>query len=339
MTPDIGASTAAAVSSARDDRPLAYYPDSSPEAVAEGVELLENAGWRVLAEPLGSAEEMAARVAELQPRVLMVAYLPVTDAVLSAAPSLRVVSCAAVGVDNVDLESAARHGIVVCNVLDAATEEVATHAVAMALMLVRRIAQLDRHVRSGGWSFEAGGVPRRTSTLTLGIVGLGRIGQAVARLAGPFFAGVVGFDPFVAAPPPGVRPASFEECLALSDVVTLHLPLSARTARLVDGNALALMRAGSYLVNVARGGLVDAIALRAALDSGRLAGAALDVTDPEPPALDDPLRSHPHVVLTPHAAFYSAEGLRAYVVGQAENVIAWAATGTPLSSVEAGSSA
>ncbi len=266
----------------------------------------------------------------------MISSLPVSDAVLSAAPALRLVSCGSVGVDHVDLAAAARRGVAVCNVPDASTEEVATHAMAMALMLVRGIGVLDRHVRSGGWSFEAVGIPRRTSTLTLGLVGLGRIGRAVARLAEPCFAGIVGCDPFVAGPPAGVRHVSFEECLRESDVVSLHLPLNPTTVHLIDADALSLMPRGSFLVNASRGRLVHPEALLAALDSGRLAGAALDVTDPEPPPADDPLRRHERVVVTPHAAFYSADAVRNYVVRQAENVVAFARTGSPNSPVVVG---
>jgi D-3-phosphoglycerate dehydrogenase len=205
----------------------------------------------------------------------------------------------------------------------------------MALALIRRVPFLDRHVRDGGWSFEAAGTAGLPGELTLGIIGLGRIGRRLASLGRGLFARIVGHDPLVTADrwPPAVERVELDECLRASHVVSLHLPLTEETQRLIDRRALALMPSGSMLVNVSRGGLVDEDALMEALDRGQLAGAALDVTDPEPPDVGGRIRNHPRILLTPHAAFYSAQTPDRYVVRQAENVVAWKLHGRPLNPV------
>ena len=318
-----------------DPRPLVLYTDPEGVDLQRPTRLLERAGLRVVVEEMRDADTLTRRSAELRPVALLVTYLPVNDAVLVAADSIGLVSFCSVGFDSIDLAAATRRGVWVSNVPDAACEEVACHALAMALGLVRHLTFLDRDVRAGGWSYEATGTPRRLSELTLGVVGLGRIGSRLAEIASPLFSRVVGHDPLLpqAAFPPGVTPLGLEDCLAAADVLSLHLPLTAATHNLIDRAALARMPAGAYLVNVSRGALVDPAALVAALDDGRLAGAALDVTDPEPPAADDHVRTHPRIQVTPHAAFHSAQALEAYLLSQAKNVIAWARSGVPLTPV------
>lgn len=309
--------------------PLALYVD--PEGMDLPIGLLSGAGFVPRIASPHSEAELIEVVRATQPRALLVSYLPVSDAVLAAAPELGIVSVGAVGYDCVDVEAATRRGIWVTNVPDAATDEVATHALSMALALVRHLPFLDRHVRAGGWEYDATGVPRPIGELTLGIVGLGRIGRRLAELAHGLFGAVVGCDPLLAKPqwPAAVRRMELEECLGCSDVLSLHVPLSAETTRLLHARTLRLLPSGAFVVNVSRGGLIDRDALVAALDSGALAGAALDVADPEPPAAEDPLRQHPRVLLTPHAAFYSERALKNYALMQAANVIAWHHEGTP----------
>jgi phosphoglycerate dehydrogenase-like enzyme len=309
--------------------PLALYVD--PEGMDLPIGLLSGAGFIPrIASPRGEAELIEV-VRATQPRALLVSYLPVTDAVLAAAPGLRIVSVGAVGYDCVDVDAATRRGIWVTNVPDAATDEVATHALSMALALVRHLPFLDRHVRAGGWEYDATGVPRPLGELTLGIVGLGRIGRRLAELARGLFDAVAGYDPVVQQHqwPPAVRRMELEECLRASDVLSLHVPLTADTTHLLDARTLGLLPNGAFVVNVSRGRLIDGDALLAALDSGALAGAALDVAESEPPAPDDPLRHHPRVLITPHAAFYSKRALKNYALMQAANVIAWHHEGSP----------
>ncbi|MDN4613839.1 C-terminal binding protein [Leifsonia sp. F6_8S_P_1B] len=267
---------------------------------------------------------------------LMLGYGDVDEEVLEALPRLRMVALASMGFDNVDVVAAARRGVAVSHIVGAATEEVATHALALALDALRGISAYDRSVRAGVWDLEVVPVQPRISGLTLGVVGMGRIGAALAERARPLFGRIVGHDPFLPDDRirrQGVEPAGLEEVLRSADVVSLHLPLTEQTAGLIDADALATMRQEAVLVNVSRGGLIDTGALRAALDAGRLRGAALDVLDTEPPGAGHPLIGHPRAIVTPHAGFRSAAALDDYVRLQAENVLAWARTGIPLTPV------
>ena len=262
---------------------------------------------------------------------MLVQYAPITAAVFEALPQLGLVSRYGVGVDAVDTDAAQRHGVWVCNVPDYGTTEVALHAVAMLLALLRNLAGHDREVRTGHWDYHLGGELRRPSSLTLGVVGLGRIGRMTAERAAPWFSAVVGYDPYL---PDFAWPEVFErveilDLFARSSAVTLHLPLTEDTRGLVGVDLLARMPTGSYLVNTSRGGLVDLDALLGALDSGRLAGAALDVLPQEPPPNDHPLLSHPRALITPHVAWYSAEAEAELRRKAAQNIVDWAQTGRP----------
>jgi D-3-phosphoglycerate dehydrogenase / 2-oxoglutarate reductase len=239
---------------------------------------------------------------------LLTQYAPVTAEVLARLPECRAVGRYGTGVDNVDAVAARARGVALVSVPDYSLEEVANHTTALILTLVRGVVRLDASVHAGRWDFRGAGRLRRASAQQLGVVGLGRIGDAVASRAQTLGFAVAGYDP--AAPDAGrVRRLPFTELLATSDVISLHVPLSEATRHLLDDAAFALMKPGAVLVNTARGGLVDADALVRALDSGRLAGAALDVLDPEPPTTGNPLLRDERVIITPHAAFYSEESL------------------------------
>lgn len=252
---------------------------------------------------------------------LIVQYAPITADVLEALPACRVVGRYGVGLDTIDVRAAAALGIQVVNVPDYCTNEVADHAMGLILSLTRGIVPLDRGVQRGIWDFRLGGEIRRASTQRLGIVGLGRIGTAVARRALSFGYQVVGSDP-LDREVPGVVVTSLEELLETSDVVSIHAGLDATTHHLIDEVALRRMRPTAILINTSRGGLVDTLALATALKEGRLAGAGLDVLEEEPIASDHPLRGLSNVVLTPHAAFYSAESLEEMKRKVADRVVA-----------------
>lgn len=216
-----------------------------------------------------------------------------------------------VGYDNVDIKTAGALGIAVANVPDYGTEEVADHAMALALALLRNLPPLLAQTRAGGWDWKIveGRVPR-LSHLTFGIIGLGRIGTAVALRAKAFGFKVVFYDPYLS---PGVEKAlgltrvdELADLLRMADVISLHCPLTDETRGMIDREAFKLIKPGSFLINTARGGIVDQTALKEALQKGILAGAGLDVVSSEPP--DDPeLTGMENVLLTPHAAFYSRE--------------------------------
>jgi C-terminal binding protein len=234
-----------------------------------------------------------------------------SDATLSRAGRCVGIVRAGVGYNNVDIGAAAARGIVVCNVPDYGAEDVADHAVMLLLAVARHLIDANAAIRAGGWDYRRVlGAPRLRGK-TLGIVGCGRIGTAMALRAKPFGLDVVFYDPYLKPGMDkalGIRQAdSLPELLGQSDFVSLHCYLDEKSYHLIGGEALAAMKPGAILVNTSRGPVVDEGALLAALDAGRLAGAGLDVVEREP--LDDErLRSHPRVLLTPHCAFYTAEG-------------------------------
>jgi phosphoglycerate dehydrogenase-like enzyme len=316
--------------------PLAVYTDVVGVDPAPGVALLEEAGFavRVLAtdDPARIAGEAAETVA-----LLIGGYTPVSAELMAALPRLRMVATMSVGFDMVDVHAARARGIWVANVPAAATEEVAVHAFAMGLSLLRGSPFLYRAVREGRWDDVIEPLAR-PSAATLGILGLGRIGCRVASLAQAAYGRVIGHDPLLEERvwPVGVERVERGELLASADVISLHLPVTSETHHVIDASALARVRRGAFLVNVSRGALVEPGALLAALDTGRLGGAALDVLEVEPPEPHDPLVRHPRTLVTPHAAYYSGDAARAYVVEQARNVVAWRRDGRPLNVVVAG---
>jgi D-3-phosphoglycerate dehydrogenase len=248
---------------------------------------------------------------------------PYTRRILEQLGRVKVISRPAVGFDQVDIEAAAELGIVVTHVPDYCTDEVSDHALALLLGLHRRIPWLAWAIRDGRWaqapvyggdrpaSFHAGEVPgprRQLRDQTLGIVGFGRIGRRVAEKARGFGLRLLAHDPYLpadAGAPYGVTMTDLDSLLAEADLVTIHCLLNAGTHGLIGAAQFARMKPTAVLVNTARGPIVDPDALVAALQGGQIAAAALDVTDPEPPAADSPLLSLPNLILTPHSAYYS----------------------------------
>ncbi|MGW1891165.1 C-terminal binding protein [Streptomyces sp. NPDC002004] len=309
-------------------RPVVVFTDPEELEPGPGVRLLEDAGFEVRIARGRDPEGIAAVAHDAV--ALIVGYACVDDALLARLPELRILATMSAGYDMVDAEAVRRRGLWLANLPDAATEDVAVHALASALSLVRHLPEADAAVRGGGWATGFTALPRRAGELTLGLVGMGRIARELARLAAPVFGRVVGYDPRATAWPEGVdRLASLDALLAVTDVLSPHVPLTEETRGLIGADSLGRMRPGGYLVNVSRGELVDPDALLAALDGGRLAGAALDVLPVEPPPAGDPLLTHPRIRLSPHSAFLSDASRRAYVTGPAENVLAWQRTGRP----------
>jgi len=262
---------------------------------------------------------------------LLLQYAPVSAKVLDARPEIRIASRFGAGYDTVDTDAARDRGVWVCNSPDYGTGEVATHALAMALGLVRHLPAFDRDVRAGRWHYTSTGPLQRPTSLTLGIVGLGRIGKRMAELSRACFGRIMACDPYIGetAFPDHVGRAGLEALFRESDIVSLHVPLNDETRGMVNARLLDLMKPGSMLVNTARGSVVQIDPLLAALDSGRLGGAALDVLPREPMPPDHPVMRHPRILLTPHAAFYSVEGEKELRRKAAQNLIDWARTGRP----------
>lgn len=229
---------------------------------------------------------------------------------LERLPSLRIVATCSVGFDHIALEEARRRGVWVCNVPDYCVEEVADHTIALVLALLRGVVELDRDVRAGGWNHMAAGTLRRFAGTRLGVVGFGRTGRAVAARGLALGFEVWAADPAVPAETiasAGARPAELDQLLAACAAVTLHLPLTPETEGLIGARELARLPAGAVLVDTAREQLVDTGALVRALEEGHLGGAALDVLAVEPPTDEAPAPRAPRLVVTPHAAWYSAE--------------------------------
>jgi glyoxylate reductase len=247
----------------------------------------------------------------------------VDEALLDAAPDLRAISNYAVGTDNVDLEAATARGIPVGNTPDVLTDATADLAFALLLALARRIPEGQAQVREGRWrTWEpANGLGADLAGATLGIVGRGRIGDAVARRAEGF-----GMDVLASSRRSGVP---LEELLERADFVSLHCPLTPATRHLVGTEALARMKRSAYLINTARGGVVDQVALRLALLAGEIAGAALDVTDPEPLPADDPLLEAPNLLVVPHVGSATVRTRERMAEMAVENLLA-ALAGRPM---------
>jgi len=233
-------------------------------------------------------------------------FSPVTAAVVGAMQKSRIIVRYGIGVDNVDLKVAAAKNIPVCNVPDYCIDEVADSAMAMILDLVRKISAHAFLIRSGKWELA---VPLKElfvlNEMTVGIVGFGRIGRAVAARLKPFRAKVVVFDPVVdaaAVKAEGCTPVSFDELLQTSDLVTLHCPSNDKTKQMMNAETFGKMKKGAMLVNTSRGTLVKTDDLVAALESGQISAAAVDVTDPEPINMDSPLVKMDNVIINPHLA-------------------------------------
>lgn len=270
--------------------------------------------WAEIAEALAAADAVIVRTA------------PLPAEAIRAASRLRVIAKHGVGVDNIDLSAATARGIPVAVTASANATSVAEFAFAQILALAKLSAKMDAAVRAGDWAARHRLVPIELAGKTLAIVGFGRIGRRVALRALAFEMRVVVHDPYVAAQAvlaAGCEPVErLEDALAATDVLTLHCPLTAETRGLIDRRRLARLPPGAFLVNTARGGIVDEAALADALRSGRLAGAALDVTVREPLPADDPLLAVPNLLLSPHVAGVTAESARRMALEAAENVLA-----------------
>ena len=292
-------------------------------------ELLREAGMDVAAAQCRTEDDVIAAAAGCAG--VLAQYAPMNAKVFAARPEIRIVSRFGAGYDTVNLEDARRFGVWVANSPDYGVGEVATHALGMALSLVRHLHRFDRDIRAGTWHYASTGELARPAQLTLGILGLGRIGKRMASVSRNIFSAVLACDPYVIDTdfPAFVGRVSKEELFRRADVVSLHVPLSDETRGMVDRRLLSLMKKGSFLVNTARGAVVRVADVLEALESGRLAGAALDVLPKEPPEADDPILAHPKLLLSPHAAFYSVEGERELRTKAAQNLIDWARTGRP----------
>jgi D-3-phosphoglycerate dehydrogenase len=251
---------------------------------------------------------------------------PITAEVMAKMPKCRIIARYGIGVDTIDLDAATRAGIIVTNNPTYCIEEVAEHTMALLLACARKIALYDRLVRAGRWEVPPGKPIYRLVGRTLGLVGFGNIARAVAVRAAAFGMRVLYADPFVKEgqfDAPGKK-AEMDVLLREADFVSLHPPLTPETRKLMNDAAFSKMKPSAFLINCSRGPVVDTEALVRALDAKRIAGCALDTTDPEPLPDPHPLRGRDNVIVAPHAAWYSEQamaGLQAGAPGEVRRVL------------------
>lgn len=272
---------------------------TAPSLALGAVSLIEGAGGVLhYTAPYPNEATLVALARAVDPVAIISRQGTITAAIMDAAPRLRIVARHGVGVDDVDLDAAQARGVMVTRAPGSNTRAVAEHTMAVLLALIKRLPAHATTIAGGGWRGDV--VSGDVAGLRLGLVGAGDIARAVARLAEAFGLHVT---VFARNGTPGLKAApSLAGLLAESDILSLHIPRTPATIGLIDGDALATLPRGSWLINTSRGGVVDEVALLNALDRGHIAGAALDVFAQEPPAVGDRLRTHPAVIATPHAA-------------------------------------
>ncbi|MGG5819078.1 hydroxyacid dehydrogenase [Falsiroseomonas sp. HW251] len=294
----------------------------APEAVA----ILEQAGYAVpCTSAYPSEAELLAAIAEHRPIALLHRQGIINGTVMdAAAPALRVIARHGAGVDGIDLPAAKARGLTVTRAAGANSRSVAEHAMALMLSLLKDLPSVVEGMRGGVWE-KTSRMTRDVEGTSLGILGYGAIGSKVARLADAFGMRVFAFDPLIAPgalPGPGERVADLHGLLVRAEVLSLHCPLDATTRGMIGATELALLPRGAILVHTARGGIVDEAALLAALDSGQVSWAGVDVFAKEPLDAESPLRRHPRVLPTPHLAANTPRGAVGMSTGAAESIVA-----------------
>jgi len=297
----------------------------SDKLAAEGMDILRAApGIEVDHLPGLSGDELIAKIPDYHGLVIR-SETKVTAAVIAAASNLRVIGRAGIGVDNVDVEAATKKGIVVMNTPGGNNVTTAEHAISMMLSLARSIPQATASMRAGKWE-KGKFMGTEVCNKVLGIIGVGNIGGLVADRARGLHMKVIAYDPFISADAAarlGVEPVSLDELYERADFISVHTPLNPETRNLVGTAAFAKMKKGVRLINCARGGIVDEAALAAALDSGKVSGAALDVFAQEPPPADHPLLKLPQVICTPHLGAATSEAQLNVAIAIAQQIVAF----------------
>lgn len=298
---------------------LAVYTDTDDLDPSAGIELLKLAGFEVVRLETHDAAEIVA--AAKGAAALLVGYANISKDLIDQLESLEIVSMLSTGTDNVDTKALSDRNISLVTLGALPAEEVATHTLAITLAMLRGVDKFAAAAQRLEWfKTPYPVVPPRISQLKLGVLGFGRIGQLVAKYAAPMFGSVSFHDPFISQKSE-FKSVSFDELIKQSDVVSINIPATPENKHMFNKDLFAAMKPGSYLVNASRGSIVDSDALAAALNSGHLAGAALDVIDGEPAKSDNPLLNNPQVLLTPHVAYLSQFTQKAYITVQAQNVI------------------
>jgi D-3-phosphoglycerate dehydrogenase len=292
-------------------------------------EILSRIGAELVQVPVFTEEEIIRNGADAD-AVLVSAIEPYTAKVIRALPKCRIIARTGIGFNNIDAEEATRQGIAVAIVLDASVDEVSDQAMAFLLAFSRRILPVAQAVRAGLWKAgtkgmeEAQGKMFRLTEQTLGIVGVGRIGSRVAAKARAFGLRVLGYDPYLSSEDlkaRGVEKVDFSTLLQGADYISINAPLSAETKSMFGSAEFKQMKPTAVIINTARGAIIDEKALCQALSEGMIAGAGLDVTNPEPPSPENPLLKFDQVLVTGHFAYYSETSVRELHVKSAEAIV------------------
>ena len=294
----------------------------APNVDIEG-DVLSRIGGRLLVAESGTEGELLRLAPEAD--AIMTCFARVSSDVVLAATRLQVIGRYGVGVDNIAVKTASERGVIVANVPSYCVDEVAEHTIALLFALARRITRYNTAVRSGNWALATGMPIHRLVGKSLGIIGFGRIGRAVAERGRALGLRVMAFDPRApdrAFTSRTVERSNLDDLLSEADIVSLHTPLTPETHYLIDSKRLGQMKPTAILINTSRGGVIDLEALERALKSGVIAGAGLDVFEPETLAQDHPILSFDSVIATPHVAFYSEESIGHLQRLAAENVAA-----------------
>ena len=294
------------------------WSSTEPEAL-----VLRKAGANLVEAETGEEEELIRLVAEADG--ILTCFTKVTAEVIEAGKKLQVIGRYGIGVDNIDIEAATCLGIPVTNVPAYCLDEVAEHAMAFLLACGRSICRYDSAIREGNWDLATGTPIYRIRGRTLGILGFGKIGQSLAEKASGFSLKIIAHDAFIddeTIRKGGAEPVSLDEVIARSDFLSIHTPLNPDTRHLINEGCLRKMKPEAFVLNAARGGIIDLHDLAVALKEGWIAGAAIDVFEPEHLPADHPLLEAPNLIASPHVAFYSEESVLDLQRLAAENVAA-----------------
>jgi D-3-phosphoglycerate dehydrogenase / 2-oxoglutarate reductase len=294
------------------------WPSTEPEA-----NVLAEAGAGLVIANAGGEEELLTLVPQAD--AILTCFAQVSAKVIRAGSKLQVIGRYGIGVDNIAVDEATRQGIPVTHVPAYCLDEVAEHAMALILACARKVCRYDSAVRAGNWTLKTGAPISRIRGRTLGILGFGKIGRVLAAKAQGFGMRILAHDPFVnddAIRQHHAEPAGLDDVITQADFLSLHTPLTPKTRGIVGEGRLHRMKPTAFVINTARGALIDQEALFRALREGWIAGAALDVFEPERLPSDHPLLSLPNLIATPHVAFYSEESVLDLQVKAARNVAA-----------------
>jgi phosphoglycerate dehydrogenase-like enzyme len=295
-------------------------------------DIYAHAGLRFITAQCKTEDEVIAKANACGASALLIQYAPITAKVIDALPNVGICSRIGAGYDTIDAPACGARGVWVANSPDYGVGEVATHALALALDIIRGTTFHTADIRAGKWHYESNGFRRRAHLMTLGIVGLGRIGKRMAHVSRDLFKNVIAYDPYLIDgdfPAFVERVHSMHDLFARADIVSPHTLLNDETRGMINASCFSKMKKGSFIVNTSRGAVINISDLLDALDSGQLDSAGLDVLPTEPARPGERLTEHPRVVLTPHSAFYSVESEIELRTKAARNIVTWVSTGRP----------